>query len=363
LVDADYYVVSLSTLEHQHLPDAFSDFRLKTVQASALLGVLFLAPFATANVILGHVLLGLGTLWFVILLAGLGLLARQGVYSKLALLILPPMLAFLALSIQEQGVIGVMWAYPGVFVIYLVFRQTWAWFANAAILATVGFVAFQELEVSVALRALITLAVVSVFLVMAVRIIDSQQQELEEVAMTDSLTGLLNRNLLVPTLQQARSRAKRTNEPACLLILDIDYFKDINDTFGHIAGDEVLRGVAEQIRERLRESDQVFRVGGEEFAIVLPDTDAEPGHHVAQMLRSAIAGHRFIEDHPVTASVGIAQLSKTDDPQTWLHRADRCLYDAKRKGRNQVVADRLVSTVGVTAQTDPGARATRRLQS
>lgn len=334
-----YRGVTLVTLEQQHRPDALADFRVKTTLWVAIAGVLCLTPFALAHMYHGRILVGGGVAVVVGLLVILARMSAKGRYSNLALLLFPPVLAFLLLSIKEQGVIGVMWSYPGIVCFYFIFRERWAWVANALLIVTVVPLTASELETAIALRAVVTLYVVSVFSIMAVRVIGVQQARLETMATTDSLTGLLNRSLLVPSLEQAFARHRRSDEPATLLSIDIDHFKNINDTFGHQAGDLVLAGVAEVLRRRLRTTDQLFRIGGEEFAVVLPDTHAEPAHHVAQLLRSTVAGENLIDSHPVTISVGVAKLSLEDTAESWLARADRCLYEAKHDGRNRVVTD------------------------
>lgn len=331
--------MTLVTLEHEHRPDALADFRVKTTLWVAIAGVLFLAPFSITNMFLGRLVLGLGATVVVCVLIVLARLAHKGCYSNLSLVLFPPVLAFLLLSIREQGVIGIMWSYPGIVCFYFIFRERWAWIANALLIITVVPMAAAELETAVALRATVTLSVISAFSIMAVRVIGSQQQRLETMAVTDSLTGLLNRSLLRPSLEQAMARLRRNNESACLVVLDVDHFKNINDTFGHMAGDHVLVRMSELLVGRLRATDQVFRVGGEEFAIILPNTASEPGHHVAQLVRSAVAGENLLDGHPITVSVGLARVTTTDTPETWLARADRCLYEAKDDGRNRVVVD------------------------
>ena len=256
------------TLEHEHRPDALADFRVKTTLWVAIAGVLFLAPFGVANMFRGRMLLGLGATVIVCVLIMLARVAYRGHFSNLSLILFPPLLAFLLLSIKEQGVIGVMWSYPGIVCFYFIFRERWAWVANAVLIMTVVPMAAAELETAVALRAMVTLNVVSAFSIMAVRVIGTQQQQLETMAVTDSLTGLLNRSLLGPSLEQSLARKNRSGEPACLLTIDVDHFKNINDTFGHPAGDAVICAVADRIKSCLRESDMVARLGGDEFAII-----------------------------------------------------------------------------------------------
>jgi two-component system cell cycle response regulator len=141
-------------------------------------------------------------------------------------------------------------------------------------------------------------------------------------------------------VEQALSRGK----PLTVLVLDIDYFKSVNDTYGHDAGDEVLREFAVRIRKSIRGIDLACRHGGEEFVVVMPETDLAVATMVAERLRRRIAsepfqiegGARAIE---VTISIGIAALSTADSAASVLKRADQALYRAKRDGRNRVVPD------------------------
>jgi two-component system, cell cycle response regulator len=165
-----------------------------------------------------------------------------------------------------------------------------------------------------------------------------------EMAITDALTGLYNRRYMethVGTLvDQAISRGK----PLSVLILDIDYFKSINDTHGHDAGDDVLQDFAIRIRKSIRGIDLACRYGGEEFVVVMPETDMAVATMVAERLRRRIAsepfpiqkGARMIE---VTISIGIAALGPNDNAAAVIKRADQALYRAKRDGRNRVVPD------------------------
>src|SRR5271155_5219892 len=166
-----------------------------------------------------------------------------------------------------------------------------------------------------------------------------------ERAITDALTGLFNRrymeNHLATLIEQAAARGK----PLAVLELDIDYFKSINDTYGHDAGDDVLRDFALRIKRSIRGIDLACRSGGEEFVIVMPETDLAVAAMVAERLRRRIAAEPFVISQgqrsiPVTLSIGIAALRGQDDTAASLiKRADRALYRAKRDGRNRVVPD------------------------
>jgi len=166
-----------------------------------------------------------------------------------------------------------------------------------------------------------------------------------EMAITDALTGLFNRrymgNHLSTLIEQAGARGK----PLSALMLDIDYFKSINDTYGHDAGDDVLRDLALRVKRSIRGIDLACRTGGEEFVIVMPETDMAVAAMVAERLRRRIAAEPFPINQgqrtiPVTLSIGIAALRGQDDnAASLLKRADQALYRAKRDGRNRVVPD------------------------
>ena len=163
------------------------------------------------------------------------------------------------------------------------------------------------------------------------------------LALTDSLTGLHNRRYLSMHLETVMTRLADSGKPMCLLMIDIDHFKNVNDTHGHAAGDTVLSSLAHRIVGNMRGFDLVARYGGEEFVAVLPDTTVEVAQQVANRLCETIAHDPFpIGDDGVratiTLSVGIAHaLGKDDTPEAIIERADAALYRAKSLGRNRVI--------------------------
>jgi two-component system cell cycle response regulator len=165
-----------------------------------------------------------------------------------------------------------------------------------------------------------------------------------EMAITDALTGLYNRRYMESHLGSLVEQASSRNKPLTVLVLDIDYFKSINDTHGHDAGDDVLREFAVRIRKSIRGIDLACRFGGEEFVVVMPETDLAVATMVAERLRRRIASEPFpiqqgVRSIEVTISIGIAALGSADNAATVLKRADQALYRAKRDGRNRVVPD------------------------
>ncbi|GEM_PF-374927 len=160
-------------------------------------------------------------------------------------------------------------------------------------------------------------------------------RELKFLADVDSLTGLYNRRKIEEILRQEIERAKRYGSPLSILLIDVDNFKQINDTYGHQKGDEVLRKMASLIRAEIRATDAVGRFGGEEFLIVLPQTDHQSALRVAERLRRRMAGTDFGVDR-LTVSIGVTSLKGNEDMKTLFARVDRAMYLAKEKGRNRV---------------------------
>lgn len=160
----------------------------------------------------------------------------------------------------------------------------------------------------------------------------------------DNLTGLYNRKNLIPQiskiLRTLQNRKRRTSDKSlgmyCLAIFDIDHFKNINDTHGHVYGDEVLLLLANLMRMSFRENDMLFRYGGEEFVVLLNNIDIQQAKIVLERFRSKVASHQFSHIGNVTISVGIALIREDEQPAESINRADLALYFAKNHGRNQV---------------------------
>lgn len=175
----------------------------------------------------------------------------------------------------------------------------------------------------------------------------SEYMKILKDATLDALTGLNNRHQFALRLREETASAKRQNTPLCCIMTDIDFFKKVNDTYGHAVGDCVLKNVARTIKKELRENDIPSRYGGEEFAILLPYTTLEEAQLVAQRLRSAIEKKKInIEEYniegvkqlSVTISIGVSQYDKKmKEPQQLYQNADKALYSAKENGRNKVV--------------------------
>ena len=164
-------------------------------------------------------------------------------------------------------------------------------------------------------------------------------EQAQEQAMTDALTGLLNRHALAHTLARESAEARRYNRPLSCMMVDLDHFKAINDTYGHATGDRVLRQIAAVLREAVRGTDTVFRYGGEEFLVLLPETDLAGAGSLGEKIRAAAEGRLFGESvraFALTLSVGVASLAGEESGNDMIARADVALYRAKKRGRNRV---------------------------
>jgi diguanylate cyclase len=178
--------------------------------------------------------------------------------------------------------------------------------------------------------------------------INQLQENLETVrneSLTDPLTGLANRKYFDQTVERAVGDARAKNEQLSLLMTDVDHFKMFNDTYGHLTGDQVLRLVAQAVKQNVKGHDTAARYGGEEFAVILPKTPLRQALTVADHIRRAVASKELIKRSTgenlgrVTISVGVAMLHRDDAVQPLIERADACLYAAKRNGRNLVVCE------------------------
>lgn len=166
-------------------------------------------------------------------------------------------------------------------------------------------------------------------------------EQVRHLAITDELTGLFNRRHFFELGFREFERAQRYNRPLSAIMLDIDHFKQVNDRFGHVTGDQVLRAVAQRCQETLRDIDILGRYGGEEFAVLLPETDLDEGFLVAERLRLNVAGAPFStsqETVQITISLGVARATpRVPDLQTLLEHADAAMYAAKQSGRNRAM--------------------------
>ncbi len=161
---------------------------------------------------------------------------------------------------------------------------------------------------------------------------------LYETAIHDEKTGLYNNKFFETVLDMEIEKAKRGKEKLSMMIIDIDFFKKINDTYGHVKADEILKRLANILKTQVRKSDVVARFGGEEFIILLPETSLEKAKRFSSRLRNAIKSDKILKKYNLTVSGGITEYKIRDMKSKFKERADKALYQAKKKGRDRFVA-------------------------
>ena len=318
--------------------DVLADHRDRIMYPMAIASVAILAPFCINNFVQGRLLLGV-LIALVVLGFGSAALALHLKKSPPVpyALILIPIGAGMVLSLQTQGIYGVFWSYPLMLFSYFVLSWQVAIVCSLALLVGVPVMVALFIDQGTAIRVFASFALTIVLINVALRIIADLQRQLLGQAITDPLTGAFNRRHMETRLGEAIARHGRTGARASLLALDIDNFKRVNDELGHEAGDRVLRGVVRLVRGNSRRLDCIFRIGGEEFLLLLPDTAAGAALTAAEHLRGLVEVARLLEDRAITVSIGVSEYQSGVDLDAWVKRADDALYAAKSAGRNRVV--------------------------
>ncbi len=312
-----------------------ADFRIASSRYIAYLAVMLLAPFAINHFIQDRFFSGIACLAIVgiFVLNAISTVRGRPLNFLILFGFVPIITTMLSLAFYEQGIIAALWCYPAMMAFYLMLPERQAWVANGVIFVMAVVVAPQVLEVGIAIRVSITLASVSIFTAIFIRAISNQCQHLQAQVVTDSLTGLLDRITLNESIEQACDFSMNNNAAMALIALDLDYFKSINDEYGHAVGDTVLMAIAGLLKSNIRKSDMVFRLGGEEFLALLYKTDVDEACQIAEKLRVAISSLKVLP-RKITCSFGVAAFESGESKASWMKRADNKLYDAKTEGRN-----------------------------
>ncbi len=315
------------------------NFMVKSTLGVALVSALIIAPFSMNNFVQGRYLLGSLTLAVTILCVVNAWFCYRGQYHKGLNLfgIAPAITIAIAFSIHQLGVVASYWAYIGTLAFYFILPGTLAWMSNVIFIVLLIPVAWNALDHLVAIRFSAVLIGTGFYAFISIREISRQHLMLKEQAVTDALTGLYNRSLFQVALKHATHQSERTNTPMTIIMFDLDHFKSVNDELGHVAGDAVLRDLGKFLRKYFRTSDMVFRIGGEEFLILLHNTGEREGLEVAEQLRQEIERLPLIPHRPVTVSMGVVSFQPRMNWEEWMKRCDEKLYRAKACGRNQVV--------------------------
>ena len=228
----------------------------------------------------------------------------------------------------------VYWAYPALMAVFYLVRPRIALVLSVVTLTALIPRLLGNVDSHTMTTVLITIAVMSSFAFAFSLITNQQREQLMQLATKDPLTGAGNRRSLDAKLDDVVNNRRRNGMAASMLLIDLDHFKKVNDVHGHHVGDQILKRVTEIVNLRIRVTDSLYRVGGEEFIVVLEGQDAERARHLAEQLRTLVHENELVPDRSVTISLGVAELIADETAHEWMNRADEALYDAKRAGRN-----------------------------
>ena len=239
-------------------------------------------------------------------------------------------------TVQMRGPQQVYCAYPTLMTCFYLIRPREA----IALTLTMSAILFAQLIDVVTpfqvVTIIVTIVVTSAFAFAFSVLNNRQQDQLLRLATRDPLTGAGNRRAFLGKLAEVIAQFERARTPSSLIMLDVDHFKQINDAHGHSAGDEILRRIAHRIASRIRCTDSLYRLGGEEFVVVIDGKGIETAGLLAEQLRERIEATDIVPGMSVTVSFGVAEIREHESHERWLHRADEALYAAKRSGRNRV---------------------------
>ncbi len=340
--------------------DILEFYRERIMLLLAVAILIFISPFAVLNIIQGRIFLGIAVSGVIATFAidGLAIYFKRRPPIPFEFLLVPTVAA-IGISLKTDAIYGALWCYPGVLMCYFVLPRRWAIAGSLGLLAVAAPLVLMSLGQDIALRFVVSLALTIVVIYIITDVIRELQDELLSQAITDPLTGAYNRRQMEFTLDEALERHKRTSAPASVLLIDIDHFKKINDDLGHDAGDRVLKALVLLIKNRSRKLDRLFRMGGEEFLLLLPDTPAAAAMVQAENLRGRIAEGNLLKNRRVTVSIGVADIQRDLTHESWVKMADTALYQAKETGRNRVIRADAAALVADPAEAD-GRRARQR---
>ena len=322
-----------------------TDFQLSIISLMGLFGVLGISPYAAYRLLKGNYLVGIADVMIVLSTVGAVVFAwvtgntiRAGLYLCCVFTCLATLIAI------NLGVNGLFWIYPLILFNFFMVSPGKASIATCLVLAgLVSHALWQpgsvfESHYQMGSFLVTTLMACILTLVFAYRT-QIQREQLQILAIQDGLTGARNRRAMDADLEIAAARKRRHDKPQALLVMDLDHFKQINDRFGHHAGDQVLIDFVRLIKRTSRQEDLLYRFGGEEFLLLLQDTDLSGLQSAAAQLHQQV--HRGLQGPggPVTVSIGGAVLQPNESWSSWLQRADRCLYQAKSSGRDRIIID------------------------
>jgi diguanylate cyclase (GGDEF)-like protein len=300
-------------------------------------GALGIAPFAVYRFLTGDWLAGVIDTVIVVGLVSLGaVIYRTGQVTYASVVVSVLCIGGALSTVYLNGPQQIYWTFPALMAVFYLIRP-----GQAVVLALATIVALMPVTLPGSdpmhmATVFIAIVVMSAFAYAFSIVTMHQQEQLMRLATKDPLTGAGNRRALENKLSEVVASFRRTRAPVAMILIDLDHFKAVNDAHGHAAGDQILCSVTEIINLRIRVTDSLFRIGGEEFVVVLEGQTADSASHLAEQLRTIVEAHELVPDRSVTISLGVAELRSGESAGDWMQRADEALYQAKRAGRNKI---------------------------
>lgn len=313
------------------------DFRLTIISLFGLCAMVGILPFAVLRFIDGDLVTAIGDCLLVAILAAIVVYAWKSGKTAIAGALAALVMAAGYLALVTFGSVNVFWAYPLLSSSFLLTSRYLALLACVAILGVLGLQADQFASMMELWGFLVTGLLVAIFgLIFATRT-EMQRAQLAEIAVRDALTGAGNRRALRNHVDLLEALPDKKQRPTSLVLMDIDRFKTINDRHGHDKGDRVLVDLVAIVHGAVREQDRIYRLGGEEFVLILQDTGPSGLREVVEKIHAVLRENLRGPDEPVTVSMGAATRRPGELAQEWLLRADRAMYRAKHSGRDRAV--------------------------
>jgi len=309
----------------------------KVLLSLNLLGSISIFPFALLRWYHGDITLaivdGIISITLLVFFAYIFITRKTAVIKMLNAIFL--VIAFLT-SIAIKGPSQILWVAPVIIAIYYLVPIKYASIINTILLSIMLIIVFPHTDLIEFITIISTTGLTVSLSFVTFRSYDNIQRELSLLATIDPLTASGNRRLLETKLSEVIANQSREQQPICLILLDLDDFKEINDEYGHAVGDKILIAVCNLVKEHTRVLDSLYRYGGDEFIITPLSMSLKTAKQLAEKVRDIVDNHTFIHDIKITLSIGVSEYNINDTPESWIGRADVSLYKAKNGGRNKV---------------------------
>jgi len=300
-------------------------------------GAIAIFPFCVTRLLQEEWLVGMVDLTMVVGMIALGALVYFTHNIKFVSLVLTIfVLTGMTVLIHLKGPALIYWAYPTLIGVYFILAPRLAMYLTLLAVLAIAPALINQIEMITFVTVVMTLVANIIFVYLFATRMHKHAQQLSLLVRRDPLTGTGNRRALDEKLEELIALNKRTNQHASLLVIDVDHFKNINDAYGHVIGDQVLIKLTDLIKSRIRATDSLYRFGGEEFVVVLVGARLSSAKAIAEELRLSIESNKLVENKVVTISLGVAEFIEEESGASCLDRCDKAMYQAKESGRNKV---------------------------